>query len=92
MFIRCEKCNMNLEVKFFTSHKLYECKFKNDFKECRTCHEALSKGEYDIHLRNKCGMKHGYVKCPICHGDVQDNNKGFFQHLVKEGCPENNKK
>jgi len=91
MFVRCEKCNMNVEIKYFTSHKLNECKFKNDFKECRTCHEALSKEEYDEHLRNKCGMKHGYIKCPLCHGDILDNNKGFYQHLVKEGCPANKK-
>ena len=91
MFIKCEKCNMNVEVKFFNSHKINECKYKKDFKECRTCHEALSKEEYDNHLRNKCGIKHGYIKCPLCHGDVQDNNIGFFQHLVKDGCPSNKK-
>ena len=92
MFIRCEKCNMNLEIRNLTNHKLNECKFKNDFKECRTCHVALGKEEYDNHLRNKCGIKHGYVKCPLCHGDIQDNIKGFFQHLVKDGCPSNKKK
>ena len=91
MFSRCEKCNMNLEIKYFTSHKLNECKYKKDFKKCRTCHEALSKEEYNNHLRNKCGIKHGYVKCPLCHGDVQDNNNGFFQHLIKDGCPANKK-
>ena len=46
---------------------------------------------HDIHLRNKCRIKHGYVKCPLCHGDIQDNNKGFYQHLVKDGCPSNKK-
>ena len=92
MFIRCEKCNMNVEVKSFTYHKLKECKYKKDFKECRTCHEAFSKEEFEIHLRNKCGLKHGYTKCPLCHEDIQDNNKGFFQHLVKDGCPANKKK
>ena len=91
MFIRCEKCSMNVEVKFFTSHKLNECKYKKDFKECRTCHEAFTKEEYEEHLREKCGIKHGYAKCPLCHGDVQDNNMGFFNHLVKDGCPENKK-
>ena len=89
MFIRCEKCNMNLEIKYLTSHKLNECKFKNDFKECITCHEVLSNEEYNNHLRNKCGIKHGYVKCPLCHTDIQDNNKGYYQHLVKDGCPSN---
>ena len=92
MFIRCEKCNMNLEIRNLTNHKINECKFKNDFRECRTCHEALSKEEYDNHLRNKCGIKHGYTKCPLCHDDIQDNVKGFFQHLAKDGCPSNKKK
>ena len=91
MFTRCEKCNMNLEVKNLHSHKINECKFKNEFKECRTCHEALSIEEFNEHLKNKCGKKEGYVKCPLCHGDIIDNNKGFFQHLVKDGCPGNKK-
>ena len=91
MFIRCEKCNMNIEIQNLTYHKLNECKFKNDFKECRTCHEAFSNEDYNEHLRNKCGLKRGFIKCPICHNDIPDNNKGFFQHLVKDGCPLNKK-
>ena len=42
MFTRCEKCNMNLEVRNLNAHKINECKFKNEFKECRTCHEILT--------------------------------------------------
>ena len=86
-FIKCDKCNMNIEVKLYSYHKLNECKFKNDFKECRSCKEVFYKDEYNIHLRNKCGHKNGYTKCPLCHGDIPDNNKGFFQHLIKDGCP-----
>ena len=86
-FIKCDKCNMNIEVKLYSYHKLNECKFKNDFKECRSCREVFYKDEYNTHLRNKCGHKNGYTKCPLCHGDIPDNNKGFFQHLIKDGCP-----
>ena len=86
-FVKCDKCNMNIEVKLYSYHKLNECKFKNDFKECRSCKEVFYKDEYNIHLRNKCGHKNGYTKCPLCHGDIPDNNKGFFQHLIKDGCP-----
>ena len=89
MFVKCEKCNINIEVKFLMLHKLSECKFKKDFKKCRTCHEVLSKEEYEIHLRNKCGIKHGYIKCPLCHEEIHDNNKAYYQHLVKDGCPAN---
>ena len=91
MFTRCEKCNMNLEVRNLNFHKINECKFKNEFKECRTCHETLTIKDFNEHLKNKCGKKEGYVKCPLCHGDVIDNNKAFFQHLVKDGCPANKK-
>ena len=87
MFIRCEKCSMNVEVKDFNNHKLKECKFKNDFKECKNCHEAIPVEEYEKHSKNKCSIKPGYVKCPLCHKDIPDNEKGFFTHLVKEGCP-----
>ena len=87
MFIRCEKCSMNVEVKDFNNHKLKECKFKNDFKECKNCHEAIPIEEYEKHSKNKCSIKPGYVKCPLCHKDIPDNEKGFFTHLVKEGCP-----
>ena len=86
-FVKCDKCNMSIEIKLYTYHKLNECKFKNDFKECRSCREVFYKDEYNIHLRNKCGRKNGYTKCPLCHGDIPDNNKGFFQHLIKDGCP-----
>ena len=86
-FVKCDKCNMNIEVKLYSYHKLNECKFKNDFKECRSCKEVFYKDEYNIHLRNKCGHKNRYTKCPLCHGDIPDNNKGFFQHLIKDGCP-----
>ena len=91
MFTRCEKCNMNLEIRNLNAHKINECKFKNEFKECRTCHETLTINEFNEHLKNKCGKKEGYVKCPLCHGDIIDNNKSFFQHLVKDGCPGNKK-
>ena len=91
MFSKCEKCNMNLEVKNLHNHKINECKFKNEFKECRTCHEALTIKDFNEHLKNKCGKREGYVKCPLCHGDIIDNNKGFFQHIVKDGCPGNKK-
>ena len=87
MFIRCEKCSMNVEVKDFNNHKLKECKFKNDFKECKNCHEAIPIEEFEKHSKNKCSIKPGYVKCPLCHKDIPDNEKGFFTHLVKEGCP-----
>ena len=57
MFAKCEKCNMNLEVKNLHFHKINECKFKTEFKECRTCHEALTIKEFNEHLKNKCGKK-----------------------------------
>ena len=87
MFTRCEKCFMNVEVRYFNRHKLKDCKFKNEFKECKTCGEAIPKEDYEKHLKSKCSKKLGYEKCPFCHVDVADNEKGFFQHLVKEGCP-----
>ena len=82
MFVRCEKCSMNVEVKDLNNHKLTECKFKNDFKECNTCHEAVTNEEYENHLKSKCSIKPGYEKCPLCHNDVPVNENGFTFQMI----------
>ena len=87
MFIRCEKCNLNLEVQKLNYHRANECKFKNEFKLCNNCKEYLSDYEYDLHNKKQCYVKNGFIKCPLCHQNIYDSDIGFYQHLVLEGCP-----
>ena len=90
MCIRCEKCKLYLEVKNLTKHRLYECKFKNEFNLCDRCKEAINSKEFKKHCdKKKCNIyKSNYNRCPLCHKDIPYGNKGFFQHLVLDKCPE----
>ena len=89
MCCRCKKCKIFVEIKNLTNHKLNDCKYKNEYKLCNRCKEAIHIKSYKIHVENKkCNpWKSNYNRCPLCHGDIPSNNRGFFQHLMKDGCP-----
>ncbi|MCQ2818668.1 MAG: hypothetical protein MJ252_15485 [archaeon] len=95
MFIQCDKCDCNIEIKKLIHHRLAECKFKEDFVECKRCKEAIPKNEYDSHVKeNNCNPAKNINirnRCPLCHKDIPVGDKGFYTHLVKEGC-ENQKR
>ena len=93
MCCRCKKCKNFVEIKYLTNHKLYDCKYKNEFKLCIRCKEAVHKNLYKKHIENKsCNpFKQNYNRCPLCHEDIPSSNKGFFQHFMKDGCPIRNK-
>ena len=92
MFTQCEKCFMNLEVQKLNEHRGKECKFKEQYKLCKNCNENFLKEEYNKHVKEKCSIKIGYIKCPLCHKDIDAaNKKGFYLHLIKQGCPQQNR-
>ena len=92
MFTQCEKCFMNLEVQKLNEHRGKECKFKEQYKLCKNCNENFLKEEYNKHIKEKCSIKIGYIKCPLGHKDIDVvNKKGFYLHLIKQGCPQQNR-
>ena len=92
IFTRCEKCSLNLEIKKLNHHRGNECKFKEEYKLCNKCNEYILKDELDSHKKSKCNLKPGCVKCPLCHKDINDSHNDFYQHLVSQGCPFQNRK
>ena len=92
MFTRCEKCFLNLEIKKLNHHRGNECKFKDEYKLCNKCNEYILKDELDLHIKSKCSLKPGCIKCPLCHKDINDSHNDFYQHLVSQGCPFQNRK
>ena len=86
---RCKKCKIFVEVKNLNYHKLYDCKYKNEYKLCIRCNEAIYIKSYKIHVDNKkCNpYKANLNRCPLCHRDIPSTNKAFYQHLMKDGCP-----
>ena len=93
MFTQCEKCFMNLEVQKLNEHRAKECKFKDQYKLCKTCNECFLKEKFNNHQKEICSLKKGFKKCPLCHKDIDIINKnGFFIHLVKQKCKQQNRK
>ena len=92
MFTKCNKCGNYIEIKNLTKHRLNECKYKSEFTICDRCKEAIDIKEYIKHSgEKKCNVyKSNYNRCPLCHKDIYFGNKGFYQHLVLEGCSEKN--
>ena len=96
-FITCENCNKNIEVKKLINHRLNECKDKEKYEMCKRCKEAILKDLYDKHVKdNKCNPAknpNSSARCPLCHKDiVPPGDKGFINHLCKEGCSSHNRK
>ena len=96
-YITCENCNQNIEVKKLINHRLNECKDKEKYEMCKRCKEAILKELYDKHVKdNKCNPAknpNSSARCPLCHKDiVPPGDKGFINHLCKEGCGSHNRK
>ena len=89
MCCRCRRCKKFVEVKNLTNHRIYDCKYKNDYILCVMCKEAIDKKSYKKHFESKkCNpWKSNFERCPLCHVDIPSTDKGFFQHLMVDGCP-----
>ena len=87
MYIKCEKCFINIEIQKLNEHRGNECKFKSEYKLCKNCKEFILKNEFDLHKKNKCFLNKCCVKCPLCHQDLNDSEDNFYRHLVTQGCP-----
>ena len=90
MCVKCVKCGNFVEVKNLTKHRLNDCKHKSEYTICQRCKEAIDIKEYIKHAeKKKCNIyKSNYNRCPLCHKDINYGNKGFYRHLVIEGCSE----
>ena len=96
MFMKCFKCNENIEIKSLNNHLLFDCIYKNNYKLCKRCREAISVKNYDEHVRmnicNPAKNKNSNNRCPLCHNDIPPTDKGFYQHFIIDGCPQKKKK
>lgn len=86
----CSKCGENLLVKNLNSHLLNKCQYKSNFKMCKRCREAVDIQDYETHSKElacfQSKSKNQFNRCPLCHRDIPPGDKGWAQHLVKEGC------
>ncbi|KAI6219244.1 UVR domain-containing protein [Aphelenchoides besseyi] len=86
MLTRCPSCSEVVETRFLSEHQLYDCKKKQDFKQCDRCQQAVLTNLYNTHRSSKkCRIlpTDGSIgRCPLCSEDIQPNNDiGWRKHL-----------
>jgi hypothetical protein len=96
LFENCIKCKKNIEIRLINNHMLSECTYKHEFRVCKRCKEAIEVLGYEGHVKeNSCNPAkniNSCNRCPLCHKDVPPLDKGFFHHLVNDGCPKHIRK
>ncbi|KAI6179241.1 hypothetical protein M3Y98_00589100 [Aphelenchoides besseyi] len=86
MLTKCPSCSEVVETRFLSEHQLYDCKKKQDFKQCDRCQQAMLTNQYNTHRSSKkCRIlpADGSIgRCPLCSEDIQPNNDiGWRKHL-----------
>ncbi|KAI6196528.1 UVR domain-containing protein [Aphelenchoides besseyi] len=81
MLTRCPSCSEVVETRFLSEHQLYDCKKKQDFKQCDRCQQAVLTNLYNTH-RSILPTDGSIGRCPLCSEDIQPNNDiGWRKHL-----------
>lgn len=95
MLMNCPLCNQTVEILRLNGHLLKECDLKDVMRECPRCKEALHVDEYEQHVDEQACLsaKPASVanRCPLCHEDVDPGIEGWKQHILVEGCPNNDR-
>lgn len=93
MLVSCALCNQILEIPKLNAHLLFECEHQDQAGECPRCKEAIPVEELDDHVEQQTcypskppGMAN---RCPLCHEDVPPGVDGWKQHILTDGCPNN---
>eukprot|EP01015_Nassula_variabilis_P021377 TRINITY_DN3795_c0_g1_i6.p1 TRINITY_DN3795_c0_g1~~TRINITY_DN3795_c0_g1_i6.p1 ORF type:complete len:152 (+),score=37.37 TRINITY_DN3795_c0_g1_i6:86-541(+) len=89
----CQHCQQVVKISELNEHLLEECDKKKLNKRCPRCKESVSVMEFDDHVEEMgCIPSKAQTvasRCPLCHQDIPPGEEGWKKHLVKEGCPNN---
>lgn len=93
MLVSCALCSMIIEIPKLNSHLLSECQHQDQAGECPRCKEAIPVEELDDHVEQQScypSKPPGVAnRCPLCHEDVPAGVEGWKQHILTDGCPNN---
>eukprot|EP00359_Climacostomum_virens_P001925 CAMPEP_0204900574 /NCGR_PEP_ID=MMETSP1397-20131031/2553_1 /ASSEMBLY_ACC=CAM_ASM_000891 /TAXON_ID=49980 /ORGANISM="Climacostomum Climacostomum virens, Strain Stock W-24" /LENGTH=780 /DNA_ID=CAMNT_0052068743 /DNA_START=85 /DNA_END=2424 /DNA_ORIENTATION=+ len=93
MLVACPYCSQVVDIITLNPHLLRECEMRDLMRECPRCREAVHSDEFEMHveeqacLPNKPASK--ATRCPLCHDDVGAGVEGWKEHVLEEGCPNN---
>lgn len=89
----CQMCEQVVEISCLNSHLLEECDFKKSFRKCPRCKEAIHANNYKQHTDEMACLPNKPTnvanRCPLCHTDIMSGDLGWKNHLISEGCPNN---
>lgn len=93
MLTICEMCEQVVEISCLNSHLLEECDFKKSFRRCPRCKEAIHANNYKQHTEEMACLQNKPAnvanRCALCHSDIMPGELGWKNHLISEGCPNN---
>lgn len=93
MLSPCKMCGQVIEIACLNEHLLAECELRTNHKECPRCGEAITAKFFDKHVGlNDCVPSPHPKKasrCPLCHDDIAPGKRGWREHLMDDGCPNN---
>jgi centrosomal protein CEP104 len=95
MLVSCANCNQVIEILHLNEHLLRECELSNVMRQCSRCKEAVHIEEYEQHIEEQSCFPgkpaRSSNRCPLCHQDVSPGVEGWKQHILTEGCPNNDR-
>lgn len=95
MLTSCPNCRQVTEVAHLNLHLKSECQMKGVMQQCARCKEPVHIDEFEQHSEEQACIpaKASNVanRCPLCHDDVGPGLAGWKEHILTEGCPNNDR-
>ena len=95
MLVACPNCNQVVEVLHLNSHMLGECEVAQVMRKCPRCNEAVHMEDFEQHIEEQACLPSKPAnkanRCPLCHEDVKPGIEGWKEHILTEGCPNNDR-
>lgn len=95
MLVACLQCSQVVEVLHLNLHMLRECELSELVDQCPRCKEAINLDDFEMHVEEQACLAAKPIakanRCPLCHDDVEPGQNGWIRHMLKEGCPNNDR-
>jgi centrosomal protein CEP104 len=95
MLVACLQCSQVVEVLHLNLHMLRECELSELVDQCPRCKEAINLDDFEMHVEEQACLSAKPItkanRCPLCHDDVEPGQNGWIRHVLKEGCPNNDR-
>lgn len=93
MLTNCDLCNQVIPVEQLNQHKLEICTKKAEVRMDPRCGQAIHISKYNDHVEEMSCLPlqdpNVANRCPLCKEDIPPGPMGWKQHLISDGCPNN---